>query len=68
MTNDKYVDPVSFYDTSRVMIETSETRPKKDEWKKLQDNGTWDLMGLPSDRDVIPIKWVNRTTLELNGH
>ena len=33
-------------------------RAMKDEVEALQDNETWDLVRPPTDRDVIPGKWV----------
>ena len=39
----------------------------KDEVKALQDNGTWDLVRPPTDRDVISGKWVYKVNLGPSG-
>ena len=39
----------------------------KDDVKALQDNETWDLVRPPTDRDVIPGKWVYKLKLEPSG-
>ena len=38
-----------------------------DEVKALQDNGTWDLVRPPTDRDLIPGKWVYKVKLGPSG-
>ena len=38
-----------------------------DEVKALQDNETWDLVGTPTDMDVIPGKWVYKVKLGPSG-
>ena len=38
-----------------------------DEVKALQDNETWDLVRPPTDRDVIPGKWVYKVKLGPSG-
>ena len=39
----------------------------KDEVKRLQDNKTWNLVRSPTDRDVIPGKWVYKVKLGRSG-
>ena len=39
----------------------------KDEVKALQDNETWNLVRPPTDRDVIPGKWVYKVKLGPSG-
>ena len=38
-----------------------------DEVKALQDNETWDLVRPPTDRDVLPGKWVYKVKLGTSG-
>ena len=42
-------------------------RAMKDEVKALQDNETWNLVRPPTDRDVIPGKWVYKVKLGPSG-
>ena len=39
----------------------------KDKVKALQDNETWNLVRPPTDRDVIPGKWVDKVKLGPSG-
>ena len=42
-------------------------REMKDEVKALQDNKTWNLVRPPTDKDVIPGKWVYKVKLGPSG-
>ena len=52
---------------SKLTIGTSGNRAMKDEVKALQDNETWNLVRPPTDRDVIPGKWVYKVKLGPSG-
>ena len=55
------------YEAKRVDIWDQWHRAMKDEVKALQDNETWNLVRPPTERDVIPGKWVYKVKLVPSG-
>ncbi|CAL8134899.1 unnamed protein product [Prunus armeniaca] len=39
----------------------------EDELSMIEKNGTWELVNIPSDKQVIGVKWVFKTKLNLDG-
>ena len=39
----------------------------QEEFNSLQDNGTWELIPLPSKRKLVQCKWVYRTKMVVDG-
>ena len=58
MTEGDLVEPKTVYEAKHDNHWDQWHRQMKDEVKALQDNETWKLVTPPSDRDVIPDKWV----------
>ena len=67
MTEGDYVEPKAVYEAKQADEWDQWYRAMKDEVKALQDNETWDLLRPPTDRDVIPGKWVNKVKLGPSG-
>ena len=58
VTEGNYVEPKTVYEAKQTDEWDQWYRALNDEVKALQDNETWDLVRPPTDRDVIPGKWV----------
>ena len=67
MTEGNYVEPKTVYEAKQADEGDQWYRAMNDEVKALQDNETWDLVRPPTDRDVIPGKWVFKVKLGSNG-
>ena len=67
VTEGDYVEPKTVYETKQGDDWDQWYRAMKDEVKALQDNETWNLVRPPSDRDVIPGKWVYKVKLGPRG-
>ena len=63
MTDGNYVEPKTVYEAKQADEWDQWYRALNDEVKSLQDNETWDLVRQPTDRDVIPVKWVYKVKL-----
>ena len=63
MTEGDYVEPKTVYETKQGDDWDQWHRAMKDEVKALQDKETWNLVRPPTDRDVIPGKWVYKVKL-----
>ena len=66
-TEDDYVEPKTVYEAKQGNNWDQWHRAMKDEVKALQDNETWNLLIPPTDRDVIPGKWVYKVKLGPRG-
>ena len=67
MTEVDYVEPKTVYEAKQGDDWNQWERAMKDEVKALQDNETWNLLRPPTDRDVIPGKWVCKVKLGPSG-
>ena len=67
VTEGDYVEPKTVYEAKQADKRDQWYRAMKDEVKALQDNETWDLVRPPTDRDVIPRKWVYKVQLGPSG-
>ena len=67
VTEEDYVEPKAVYEAKQRDDWDQWHRAMKDEVKALQDNETWNLVRSPSDRDVIPGKWVHKVQLGPSG-
>ena len=67
VTEGDYVEPKTVYQAKQADEWDQWYRAMKDEVKALQDNETWDLVRPPTDRDVIPGKWVYKVKLGPSG-
>ena len=67
MTEVDYVEPKTVYEKKHGDDWDQRHRAMKDELKALQDNETWNLVRPPTDRDVIPGKWVYKVKLGPSG-
>ena len=67
VTEGNYVEPKTVYETKQADEWDQWYRAMNDEVKALQDNETWDLVRPPTDRDVIPGKWVYKVKLGPSG-
>ena len=67
VTEGDYVEPKTVYETKQGDDWDQWHRAMKDEVKALQDNETWNLVRAPTDRDVIPGKWVYKVKLGPSG-
>ena len=67
VTEGDYVEPRTVYEAKQGDNWDQWYRAMKDEVKALQDNETWDLVRPPTDRDVIPGKWVSKLKLGPSG-
>ena len=63
VTEGDYVEPRTVYEAKQGDDWDQWYQAMKDEVKALQDNETWDLVRPPTDRDVIPGKWVYKLNL-----
>ena len=66
-TEGDYVEPKTVYEAKQGDDWDQWHRAMKDEVKELQDNETWNLVRPPTDRDVIPGKWVYKVKLGPSG-
>ena len=62
-----YVEPKTVYEGKQGDHWDQWHRAKKDEVKALRANETWNLVRPPTDRDVIPGKWVYKLKLGPSG-
>ena len=62
-----HVEPKTVYEAKQGDDWDQWHRAMKDEVKALQDNGTWNLVTPPTDRDVKPGKWVYKVKLGPSG-
>ena len=67
VTEDDYVEHKTVYKAKHGDDWDQWHWAMQDEVKALQDNGTWNLVRPPSDRDVIPGKWVYKVKLGPSG-
>ena len=67
VTEGNYVEPKTVYEAKQADGWDQWYRAMNDEVKALQDNDTWDLVRPPTDRDVIPGKWVYKVKLGHGG-
>ena len=67
MTEGDYGEPKTVYEAKQADDWGQWHRAMKDEVKLLQDNETWNLVRPPTDRAVIPGKWVHKVTLGPSG-
>ena len=67
MTAGTYVEPKTVYETKQTDECDQWYRAMNDEVKALQDNKTWDLVRPPTNRDVIPGKWVYKVRYVAKG-
>ena len=67
VTEGDYVEPKTVYEAKQGDDLDQWHRAMKDEVKALQDNETWNLMRPPTDKDVIPGKWVYKMKLGPSG-
>ena len=67
VTEGNYVEPKTVYEGKQADEWDQWYRAMNDEVKALQDNETWDLVRPPTDRDVIPGKWVYKMKLVPSG-
>ena len=58
MTEGDYEEPKTVYEAMKVDDWDQWHRAMKDEVKALQNNETWNLVRPPTEKDVIPGKWV----------
>ena len=67
VTEGNYEEPKTVYEVKQADEWDHWYREMNDEVKALQDNETWDLVRPPTDRDVIPGKWVYKVKLGPSG-
>ena len=67
VTEDNYVEPKTVYEAKQADEWDQWYRAMNDEVKALQDKETWDPVRPPTDRDVIPGKWVYKVKLGPSG-
>ena len=67
MTEGDYVEPKTVYEAEQGDNWDQWHRAMKDEVKALQDNENWNLVGPPTDRDVIPGRRVYKLKLGPSG-
>ena len=67
VTEGNYVEPKTVYETKQTDEWDQWYRAMNDEVKALQENETCDLERPPTDRDVIPDKWVYKMKLGPSG-
>ena len=67
VTEDNYVEPKTVYKAKQADEWDQWYRAMNDKIKALQNNATWDLVRPPTDRDVIPGKWVYKLKLGPSG-
>ena len=67
VTEGDYVEPKTVYEAKHGDDWDQWHRAMKYEFKALQDHETWNLVRPPTDRDVIPGKWVYKAKLGPNG-
>ena len=66
-TEGNYLEPKTVYKAQQADEWDQWYRAMNDEVNALQDNETWDLVNPPTDRDVIPGKWVFKVKLGPSG-
>ena len=67
-TESDYVEPKTIYEAKQGDDWDQWHRAMKDDLKALHDNETWNLVVRPpTDRDVIPGKWVYKVKLGRSG-
>ena len=67
VTEGDYVEPKTVYEAKQVDDWDQWHRAMKNEVKALHDNETWNLVRPPTDKDVIPGKWVYKMKLGPSG-
>ena len=67
MTEGDYVEPRTVHEAKQGDDRDQWYRAMNEEVKALQDNETWHLVRPPTDRDVIPGKWVYKVKLRPSG-
>ena len=67
VTEGDYLEPKTVYEAKQGDDWDQWHRAMKDDVKALQDNETWNLVRPPTDRDVIPDKWVYKVKLGPSG-
>ena len=67
VTEGDYVEPKTVYEAKQGDDWDQWHRAMKDEVKALQDNETWNLVRPPTDRDLIPGKWVYKVKFGPSG-
>ena len=67
MTEGNNVEPKTVYEAKQADDWDQWYRAMSDEVKALQNNETWDLVRPPTDRDVVPGKWVYKVKLGPGG-
>ena len=67
MTEGNYAETKTVFESKQADEWDQWYRAMNDEVKALQDNETWDLVRQPTDRDVIPGKWVYKVKLGPSG-
>ena len=67
MTEGNYVEPKTVYKAKQSDDWDQWQRAIKNEVKALPDNETWNLVRPPTDRDVVPGKWVYKVKLAPSG-
>ena len=68
VTEGNYVETTAVYKTKQADEWDQWYGAMNDEVKVLQDKETWDIVRPPTDRDVIPGKWVYKGKLGPSGH
>ena len=63
VTEGNYVESKTVYEAKQADDWDQWYRAMNDEVEALQDNETWDLVRPPTDKDVIPGKWVYKVKL-----
>ena len=67
VTEGDYVELKTVYETKQGDDWDQWDRSMKEEVRALHDNETWNLVRPPTDRDVIPGKWVYKVKLKPSG-
>uniref|UniRef100_A0A151UDA6 Retrovirus-related Pol polyprotein from transposon TNT 1-94 n=1 Tax=Cajanus cajan TaxID=3821 RepID=A0A151UDA6_CAJCA len=58
------LEPESFEATSKQQVWV---KAMEEEIKMIEKNNIWDLVDYPKDKDIIGVKWVYKTKLNLDG-
>ena len=67
LTEGNSVEPKTIHEAKKADGWDQWYRAMNEEVKALQDNETWDLVRPPTDRDVIPGKWVYKVKMGPSG-